>query len=307
MKNLQKNYPLFNETTFRIGGPAEMFVRVENRKDFEEVIKEANNLGLKTTIIGGGSNVLISSKGLEGLVIKRKGGEIDFLEKDLVRADAGVFLPDFSEFAYQNEFEGAEWAMGVPGTIGGAVYGNAGAFNQSISDTIEEVEVIEKNEKKILKKSEISFSYRNSTFKERDLVILSASFRLKKGKKDEIKEKTENFLSHRKNNHPIEKFSAGSIFKNPEIQINDSELIKKFPKLADFNQRGVIPAGYLIENVKMKGFEEGGAKVSEKHCNFIVNENNATSDDVKNLIKKIQERVAQKFKINLTTEIRYID
>ncbi len=309
MNDFKKNYSLFDETTFKIGGKAELFLDVKSQKELLEAIKKAEELNLKVTIIGGGSNVLVSSDGVSGLVIKMSGKAIDFLsnEKGLIKVEAGVGLPQFSRFCLDNSLEGMEWAMGIPGTVGGAIYGNAGAFGDSISDFIEEVEVLEKLEKKILQKDEISFGYRSSTFKEKDLIILSALFKLNKGQKERIEEKTDKYLNHRKNNHPIEAFSAGSIFKNPEIKIEDADLIKEFPKLSQFNERGVIPAGYLIENVKMRGFRVGGAKISEKHCNFIINENKATSDDVKNLIKKVQQEVFKKFKINLITEIRYID
>ncbi len=304
---LIKDYKLADETTLKIGGPAEFFLSVEKREELEGAVLQAQDLGLEVTILGGGSNVLVSSEGVPGLVVKLRSGEIEFLDDDLIRADAGVSLPRLSGFALKNSFEGLEWAMGVPGTVGGAVYGNAGAFGFSMADLIEEIEIIENKKKKVLKIEEIDFSYRNSTFKRMGAVIISTSLRLKKGKIEEIKRKTEEMLAHRNEKHPMKYPSAGSVFKNPVGKIESSEIIEKHPLVEKFNQQEIIPAGFLIQSVGMKGFSVGGAKISEKHANFIVNEGAATSEDVKSLIDKATEEVMSEFNIKLEREIRYIN
>ncbi len=302
--NIEKNYPLADETTFKIGGPAEFFLAIDNREQFEEAVKEAVKLDLKVSILGGGSNTLVSSEGVEGLVLKLRSGEIEFLDKDLLRVDAGTSLPRLSMFALEHSLKGLEWAGGVPGTLGGAVYGNAGAFGQMTADLIEEVEVLEKGKKLVLRREDLDFSYRGSIFKEKDLIVISASLRFKKGEKDKIKEKTKKFLERRKNKHPIACPSAGSVFKNPVVSERDS--LWEDSRLKKFKEKGYIPSGYLIEEVGLKGKIEGGAKISEKHANFIINENNATSEDVKKIIKEIQEKVLSVFGISLEREIKFL-
>ncbi len=306
IKGVKKDYPLADETTFKIGGPAEFFIEAENRRDLEATVMEAYTAGLKTTILGGGSNVLVSSEGVAGVTVKLRSGDIEFLDTDLIRVDAGTSLPRLSTFSYQNSFTGLEWAMGVPGTLGGAVYGNAGAFGQSIADVVEEVEVLEKGKKEVLGIEEIDFSYRSSTFKERGLIILSASLRLEKDDESKIKDKIDRYLSHRNRCHPMSFACAGSTFKNPIGKIEDEELLKEFPEIEEFNKGGVIPAGYLIEAVGLKGVSVGGAKFSEKHANFIINEGGAGSEDVKRLINEAISKVKTKFGVDLEREIRYI-
>ncbi|MGM0439280.1 MAG: UDP-N-acetylmuramate dehydrogenase [Patescibacteria group bacterium] len=308
-KKIKEDYPLADETTFKIGGKAEFFLAVESKKELEEAIKEAQRLSTPVTILGGGSNVVVSSEGLSGLVIKLRSGKIEFLseEENIIKVDAGVSLPRLAKFTFENNLSGLEWAMGVPGSLGGAVYGNAGAFGQCISDVIQEVEVMEDGETKVLKKEELNFNYRNSTFKERNLTILCASLKLVSDDQKAIKERIDDWLAYRNENHPMDMPCAGSVFKNPETTIDDPELIDKYPLLKEFNEKQVISAGFLIEKSNLKGVSVGGVKVSEKHANFIVNEGNASSQDVKNLIKKIKEEVFERFGVNLEREIRFID
>ena len=305
---IEKDYPLAEETTFKIGGPAELFVAAYCRHHLKDAVKEAKELGVPTTILGGGSNVVVSSKGIKGLTVKLRDGEVDFLSEDegLIKVGAGATLPMVSRFALKNGLTGLEWAMGVPGSVGGAVYGNAGAFGQWISEVIEEVEVLEDGETKVLNREDLNFGYRESTFKSRNLTILRASLKLEKDDKSRIRDKVNKQLKHRNENHPIEMPCAGSIFKNPETKITDKELLGKYPELEQFNERGVLSAGYLIEKTGLKGVEIGGAKFSEKHANFIVNTGSATSGDVKELIKKAKEEVFERFGVGLEREVRFL-
>jgi len=303
---IEKSFPLADETTFKIGGPAQFFVPVYCKHQLEEVVKETQKMDVSVTILGGASNVLIPSDGVEGLVVKLRSGEISFLEESLLRVGAGVSLPRLSKFCFENSLKGLEWAMGVPGTLGGAVYGNAGAFGDSMADLIEEVEVLENGKKRVLKVEEINFSYRTSTFKENGSVILSAALRFKKGDKKKIEEKINKYLEIREGNHPMDKPSAGSVFKNPETKLENPELVEKFPLLKDFNRKEIIPAGYLIEKAGLKGKTIGKAKVSVKHANFIVNEGGADSEEVKELIDLIGREVKKEFDVDLKREIRYI-
>ena len=302
--NIEKNYPLADETTFKVGGPAEFFVAVDNKKQLETAAKEARKKEIPITILGGGSNVIISSKGINGLVIKIRSGEITFLDDNLLQVEAGVSLPRLSRFAMDNSFKGLEWALGVPGTAGGAIYGNAGAFNQSISEFVEEVEVLRGLNTEVISSDDLEFGYRMSTFKRQDLIILSASLRLEKGNHKEVKRKTEKYLTYREDHHPLDMPCAGSIFKNPTGV--SEKLFNDYPKLKEFKERGSIPAGYLIEEAGLKGTKEGGAMISKKHANFIVNADGASSEDIINLIEKAKEEVFERFGVGLEREVRFL-
>jgi UDP-N-acetylmuramate dehydrogenase len=304
---IQKNYPLADETTIKIGGKAELFLPVETKLQLETAAKEARNQETKITILGGGSNVLISSAGVEGLVIKLRSGKIEKLEENLISVDAGVSLPRLSRFALENGYKGLEWAMGVPGSFGGAVYGNAGAFGDCTSDLISRVEVLKGQEKITINKEDIDFGYRNSTFKKQDLIILSAVLSFEKGDKKKIEEKTRKYLKYRESNHPMSMPSAGSTFKNNKTVIENESLLNEYPMIKEFNEKGVIPSGYLIEKAGLKEFKVGGAMISKRHANFIINYNQATSKDVANLIKEVKSKVFDKFEVKLEEEIRYIN
>ena len=305
---IEKNYPLAEETTFKIGGPAEFFVATYCSHQLKDAVEEAKKMNVPVTILGGGSNVIVPSEGVDGLTIKLRDGNIDFLSKknNLIKVGAGVTLPMISRFALKNRLTGLEWAMGVPGTVGGAIYGNAGAFGQWISEIIEEVEVLEGEEVKVLKRKDLKFGYRESTFKSRNLTILRASLKLESADEKKIRERVNKYLEHRNENHPVDMPCAGSIFKNPETTIDDKKLLEKYPELKTFNQRGVLSAGYLIEKTGLKGVQIGGAKISEKHANFIVNTGEANSEDVKALIRKVKEEVFERFGVGLEREVRFL-
>ncbi len=306
---MDRNILLKDYTTFKIGGPAKYFFIAKNEKDLIDAIKFAKEKKLKIFILGGGSNILFSDKGFDGLVIKTDFKETKFL-KNKIMADSGVELSKFANFVSKNGFSGFEWAVGIPGaTVGGSVFGNAQAFNQKISDSIEFVKTLDLKTLKIkdFSKEQCNFSLKNSIFKKnKNLIILSIVFDLKKGNEKEIKEKVNNFLKHRKKFHPIEFPSAGSIFVNPEKKIKNKSLLKKCPEFVEFNKIGVIPAGYLIEKCGLKGKKIGGAQISEKHANFIINLGGAKAKDVLALIKFAQKKVKEKFGIKLNTEVQFV-
>ncbi len=305
---INKDYPIGDETTFKIGGRADFFVSVHSRHQLEDAVIQANDMNVPITVLGGGSNVLVSSDGVEGLVVKIRSGEIELLsDRDgLVKVGAGVALPRLAGFALKNSLAGLEWGAGVPGSMGGAIYGNAGAFGDSVADLVEEVEVLEGDKKRVLSIDEIDFSYRNSTFKKKSLIILSASLRFRKGDRESIKKKVDKYIDYRNSNHPMDMPCAGSIFKNPKAKIKAPDLIERYPLLSDFNSKGVQSAGYLVESVGLKGYSIGGASFSQKHANFIVNKKGATSDDVTNLIRKAKEEVFEEFGVGLEEEVRFI-
>lgn len=311
---LRKNFSLKNQTTFRIGGRAKYFCIVKNKDDLIRAVQEAKRIKVSFFVLGGGSNVLFSDKGYNGLVAKC---QIDF--KRLLKENknhvevcvgAGTKLDDLVRLSIKKSLTGAEWLAGIPGTVGGAVFGAVQAFGGKISDIVKSVEVfdVKTNKIKTFSKKRCGFFSKNSIFKKKkNLIILSAVFKLKKGKKEEIKNKIREYFDYRKRNHPVKFPSAGSVFINPKKKIKDKKLLREYPELKKFNKKGEIPAGFLIEKCGLKGKRVGGAKISEKHANFIVNLKNAKAKDVIELIKLIKKRVKNKFKIDLKEEIQIIN
>ncbi|MCK4473967.1 UDP-N-acetylmuramate dehydrogenase [Candidatus Parcubacteria bacterium] len=286
----RKNVSLAKYTTFKIGGPAKYFYIAKTKQDLIKAIKAAKELGLPFFVLGGGSNLLVLDKGFDGLVIKCQMSNVNFLPLKAgfkIVAGAGLPLGKLVSASAEKSLTGLEWAVGIPGTVGGAIRGNSGAFEKSISNIVKEVEVLEITEDnspqiKILKNKDCKFQYRDSIFKHNsNLIILSAEIQLKKGDKKEIQKKIKEHLEQRKKTQPLGFPSAGSIFKNPEG----------------------FSAGELIEKCGLKGKKINGAQISEIHSNFIVNLGDAKAKDVEKLIKLIKQKVKQKFGIVLKQEI----
>jgi UDP-N-acetylmuramate dehydrogenase len=204
---------------------------------------------------------------------------------------------------------GLEWAVGVPGTVGGAIYGNAQAFGTKISNTVKSVEAV--NTKtfafKNLTGKQCQFSLKNSAFKkDKNLVIISAVLKLENGDAEQMQNKIKDFLEHRRTKHPMEFPSAGSVFINPEEKIKNKKLLEKFPELNEYNEKGIIPAGYLISRCGLAGKKIGGAQISEKHANFIINSGGAKAKDVLSLINLATKKVMSKFNVLLEPEVQFV-
>jgi len=305
LPEVKENVLLKNYTTFKIGGRAKYFFVAKSKEDVIKAVLVAKKMRLPFFILGGGSNVLISDRGFKGLVVKIESGMWN-VEGSKIYAGAGVLLNQLVHLALKNNLMGLEWAVGIPGTVGGAIYGNAGAFGKSIGDSVKKVEVLDTKDLrfKIYDLKKCKFGYRNSIFKEKkNLIILSAIIQLKKGNKKEIEKKIKEYLEYRKKTQPLNFPSAGSVFKNYELRIKKYELIKKFPELKNFIKKGQIPAGWLIEKCGLKGKKIGKAKISEKHGNFILNLGVAKAKDVKKLINLIKKKVKEKFGITLEEEV----
>jgi UDP-N-acetylmuramate dehydrogenase len=305
----KKNINLAKFTTFKIGGSAEFFVEVASINELVEAILWAERENIKFTLIGGGSNILINDKGVSGLVIKI---DIDYIKIDQNKLEvgAGVFFSQAVTLAFENSFSGLEWAVGIPGFIGGAVRGNAGAFGSATGDTIDKVIVYDVNEKAIVEytKNACSFNYRSSIFKLRNnLIVLKAIFKLKKEKKSIIKEIMDKNSKIRILNRPKGK-TAGSIFKNvqvSELLAYNSSLLTKAAKEKVIRGK-MIPAGWIIDQAGLRGRIIGGAKISDEHANVIINWQQAASDDVIRLISLVKTKVRNKLKVQLSEEIEYI-
>ena len=308
LPGVKKNIPLKNYTTFKIGGLAKYFFIAKTKEDLLKALAVAKNNKLSVFILGGGSNILVSEKGFNGLVIKIDICDIKF-DGNKVYAGAGVNSTKLAYLAADNNLFGFEWASGMPGTIGGAIYGNAQAFGTKISHALESVEALNLKtlQLKNFTKEQCKFSLKNSIFKKnKNLVIISAVLKFKNGQAKEIKNQIKEFLHYRRTKHPMNFPSAGSVFVNPEIVIKNKKLLEKFPELKEHNEKGIIPAGYLTAKCGLAGKKIGGAQISEKHANFIINTGNAKAKDVLALIKLVQKKVKIKFGISLEPEVQLV-
>ncbi|TSC95218.1 MAG: UDP-N-acetylmuramate dehydrogenase [Parcubacteria group bacterium Licking1014_1] len=315
LPGVQKNVSLKNYTTFKIGGPAKYFFVAKEKEDLVKAAKTAKELNLAIFILGGGSNILASDKGFKGLVVKMHNLKIEtkapIFKKigALVYAEAGVKLSNLVMLAAENGFSGMEWAAGIPGTIGGAIYGNSQAFGTKMSELIKDVEVLNLKNIKIKKwfsKEKCEFSLKNSIFKKnKNLAIISAVLEFKKKPADQVKNQIKEFLDYRKAKHPSLS-SAGSVFINPEKEITNKKLLDKFPELNEFNKKEAIPVGYLIEKAGLKGKKIGQAQISEKHANFIINLGGAKAKDVLKLMTMARGKVKKTFGIDLEQEVQFV-
>lgn len=277
------NESLKKHTTYGIGGPADLMIFPKSKQDLIKVIEIINENKIQLTILGSGSNVLVSDNGIRGAVISLK-NSLKKIEVDdnILYAECGTMLGKIVKHAVKNNLIGLENLNGVPGTLGGALIMNAGAWGGEISENLIHVEVINsKSEIQKIQKKDLNFSYRQSSFNKDD-ILLSAKFNLKKADKDIIKENFIEAQSGRKKSQPLNKRSAGSLFKNPK---NNS-------------------AGKLLDEAGLKGFSIGDAKISEKHANFFINDGDATSKDMLMLIKKAHKEVKDKFNVNLSLEVK---
>lgn len=273
-------------TTFRIGGMADAFVSAENTLEIEKVIHFCKDTDTPYMIMGNGSNMLVSDKGIRGVVIHiGKGMSKCRIEDDVVYAEAGILMSALSKKILEAELTGFEFAGGIPGTLGGGIYMNAGAYGGELKDIIESVMFIEPDGLiKTESADKLDLGYRHSIFENGGYTILSCKMKLKKGNYDEIKAKMADFSSRRSEKQPLSQPSAGSTFKRPEGHF----------------------AGKLIQDAGLMGYGIGGAMVSDKHAGFVVNRGGATAKDVLDLIGYIQKTVEEKFGVKLEPEVRLI-
>tara|TARA_B110000263_G_scaffold141067_1_gene122335 strand:- start:97 stop:1026 length:930 start_codon:yes stop_codon:yes gene_type:complete len=273
-------------TTYGIGGPAELFVLPSNKQDLIDIVRLSKEHKQTVTIIGSGSNLLISDHGIKGVVISIKHCLRTInIDVDKIYVECGIMLGKMVKESMKHDLKGLENLIGVPGTLGGALMMNAGAWGGEISENLETVELLnERNEIQVLSKADIDFSYRSSSFS-KDIILLSATFKLKKSPKEIIQDNFDLAKLGRKNTQPLNYRSAGSVFKNPSTKHS---------------------AGMLIDQSGLKGFSIGGAKISNKHANFFVNNGNAKADDMISLIKKAKNTVKEKFNIELNLEVKLL-
>lgn len=280
--------PMKNHTTFKIGGPAQCFITINHIEELKEVLRVANQYNIPITVIGNGSNLLVSDKGIPGITVRIKLEKIDIQQKEemiQITVGAGEKLGKLAQICLQKEITGLEELSGIPGTVGGAIRMNAGAHGKEIKDIVKLVKAINyQGKEKVFQQQELAFGYRDSIFKREKYIITEAIFVLKKGQKEEIKAKMEAYATYRKEKQPIEFASAGSTFKRGEDFITAK----------------------LIDDIGLKGYAIGDAQVSTKHSGFIINKGNATAKDVLELVSYIKNKVYEKCKKKIELEIEII-
>ncbi|MBU1038645.1 UDP-N-acetylmuramate dehydrogenase [Patescibacteria group bacterium] len=303
--------PLKNHTNFKIGGPAKYFFTALNTADLIKAVQVANELNVKTFYLGLGSNVLVSDGGLDGLVIKIKTNQLKITDCSVV-AEAGVNLAWLVQQIVAAGLTGLEPLVGVPGTVGGAIYGNAGLpkIKQGfMGDWVNSVTVLRQDKIITLTKEACNFSYRQSLFKTNEDVILSVNLKLNPGVSAQSRELMATYIKARQN-QPYNKPSSGCIFTNLVIE-NPAELRSKFPnnsEIEDFIKQGgqQLPAAWLIDQAGLKGKTMGDIKISEEHANYLLNLGQGTAEQVIMMISYIKQQVRDKFGYQLKEEIKYL-
>lgn len=307
-KDIQENVLLASYTTFRIGGPARYFIVVKNKEELVEAVKWAKDSSVPFFVLGGGSNTLAGDEGYQGLVIKVKSEELKMKignEELKIVCDAGALFGKIIMETKKLGYSGAEWGFGIPGTIGGAICGNAGRLGQAISQVVENVTVLDGNlNVKILANNECDFGYRESRFKKTGEIILSASLVFKKKEPAAI----EAVLNEAKDvvKHSPSFPSAGCAFKNYVVVPDNDPLLAGHPELAGRVREGKLGVGYLIDQCGLKGKQIGGARIWEGHANYIVNVGGAKAADVLALIELVKTSVKEKYGIEPEEEVRYV-
>lgn len=308
-QKIKQNIILAPLTTFKIGGPAKFFIEVKTKEEFLQALDWAEKEKQDVFVLAGGSNVLINDNGIKGLVIKISNSNIK-IKGERIECGAGANLAVAVSMATKENLTGLEWAVGIPGTIGGAIRGNAGGYGSNIGEIIETVEVLDARKNQFLQFSrrDCEFNYRISIFKTNsDLLIWQTTLRLKKGRGDEIKKEINKYVKIRSKTNP-KLPSAGSIFKNINFKIlneNNIHLAEK-AKEEGVVKDEMVGAGWLIDILDLKGKTIGGAKISLEHANFIVNTGKATAEDVITIISYIKQQVRDRFKVQLQEEIQYL-
>lgn len=279
--------PLYSHCTFKIGGKCYAMVEVSSEDSLALLVKYANENEVRYLVLGKGSNVLFDDKGFNGIIFLMGSSfdSIEYIGDNKIKVQAGCSLVKLCRFALEHSLSGLEFAYGIPGTVGGAVYMNAGAYGGEIKDVLEKCRCITADGLIIERDaSQLELGYRKSIYQKNNEIITGAVFKLKNGVYDRIQDNMVSFMGKRREKQPLEFPSAGSTFKRPEGQF----------------------AGKLIEDSGLRGYSVGNAQVSEKHCGFVVNKGGATSADVLMLIKNVQNKVKENTGYSLECEVKYI-
>lgn len=294
-------------TSIKVGGPARYFVQAGSVDKITAAARWAREKSLPIFILGGGTNLLISDTGYDGLVVRVVDSSANFHEDGVGEASAGYSLSRLAAEAASRSLSGLEFAMGIPGTVGGAIRGNAGAFSGEMKDVVRSVTaLVSDGSVKTRAVDELDFQYRHSLFKTNTEIILSCVIQLQKGDREEIRALQRERLEYRRTRQPLESPSFGSTFKNVQLAALDPELEERF-HFSSVAANGVVAAGYLIERMELKGFSVGGAQVSEKHANFLINTGDATAEHFVMLIGIIQQKARTVYRgLRLEPEVQFV-
>ncbi len=283
-ERVRTDEPMKSHTTFRVGGPADLFVTPETSEEVRAVVDMCRSEEIDCHIIGNGSNLLVSDRGVRGVVVQiaKAMNKIES-NGEQIRAQAGALLSEVAAHALKDGLAGFEFAAGIPGTLGGACVMNAGAYGGEMKDVLYEVTVLTpQGEFLVLKEDELELGYRTSVIARKGYIVLEAVIRLKKGDEEEIRRQMEDLRDRRISKQPLEYPSAGSTFKRPEGYF----------------------AGKLIQDAGLRGYTFGGAQVSEKHCGFVINRGDATAAEVAELMRRVADKVEEQFKVRLEPEVK---
>lgn len=303
---LKENEPLAKHLNFRIGGPARWFTDVATIEELEQAIKLCKENEVPYFVLGGGSNTLAADEGFDGLVLKIAMREYQ-IHGNTVTADAGVISASLARATANEGLAGFAWAISLPGTIGGAVRGNAGCFGGETKDYLTKVDILRDGEVVTLTKDELKMGYRESAIKHSDDIVLRAYFDFPEGDAEELKKQLDETLTKRKSSQPLHAGSAGCIFKNYEIT-DDAELerLKNENIPPEMLEARRISAGWIVDSLDLKGTKIGNAMISEEHGNFIVNLGDATASDVIQLISMVKMKARDRYGIQLQEEVKYL-
>ena len=285
-ENILFDEPMSRHTTFRVGGDAKCLIKINSKEQLVKLIPYLQITGQNYFILGNGSNLLVGDKGYPGIIVKLDSNMGSILvEGDYMRVPAGTLLSKAAAVARDHSLTGMEFASGIPGTVGGGIVMNAGAYGGEMKQIVESVEVMNREgEILVLDNDTMEFGYRTSVIKNRPFIVLETVFKLTPGDQEQITARMEELAQKRREKQPLEYPSAGSTFKRPEGYF----------------------AGKLIMDTGLRGFSIGGARVSDKHCGFVINAGNATAADVREVIEEVQQRVKEKFGVVLEREVIYL-
>lgn len=285
-ENIHLQEPMAAHTTFRVGGPAECLIEIENAEQLQKVQRYLRQVEYPFSVVGNGSNLLVSDKGYQGIILQigRKMSDIT-VDGNVITAKSGASLAQVAVTAWKNGLTGLEFASGIPGTVGGGVVMNAGAYGGELAQVVTYVQVLGADGELLMLDNEtMEFGYRRSTIRKRPFIVTEVTFELIPGEAGEIKAKMDELAVRRREKQPLEFPSAGSTFKRPEGHF----------------------AGELIMNAGLRGFQVGGARVSDKHCGFVINTGNASAADIMDVIWEVQRRVKERFHVELEPEVVFL-
>lgn len=300
---IQEQVPLAPFTTFQIGGAAHQLVTVQSTKELLAAYRYAQDAHIPWHMLAGGSNVIFPDEGMQGLIIRLAGGE-SRINEQRISAEAGVPLMQIIQIAIKQGLVGLEALSGIPGTIGGAVVGNAGAYGHSIAEVIEMVQVFDGKTTQEFSREQCRFTYRHSIFKEKPLIVLGATLRLHPGNRDTLAAQSVEIIKKREAKYPPGVKTAGSFFKNLLASSLSETQMEKIDRSKIIE--GKIPTGYLLDTVGARGMRVGDIQVSDAHGNLLVNTGAGTAKDVKELARQLKEKVKAHFDILLEEEVRYM-